>query len=79
MPAYALTVAKGGFKLKESPNPGEHGTNSKGKGNERTLVATRIDMGRLVAFLARQVDRPVFDMTHVPGFYDFTLTGRPTI
>ncbi len=74
MPAYVLTVAKGGFKLKESPNPGDHGTSSKGKGGERTLVATGTDMGRLVAFLARQVDRPVVDMTHVQGFYDFTLT-----
>ena len=77
MPCYALTVAKGGFKLKESPNKGEHGTNSKGKGNGRTLVATGVDMGRLVAFLARQVDRPVVDMTHVQGFYDFTLTWTP--
>jgi uncharacterized protein (TIGR03435 family) len=77
MPAYALTVPKGGFKLKESPNPGDHGTNSHSKGNERTLVATAVDMGRLVAFLARQVDRPVVDMTHVQGFYDFTLAWTP--
>jgi uncharacterized protein (TIGR03435 family) len=77
MPCYALTVAKGGFKLKESPNKGEHGTNSKGRGNERTLTATGVDMGRLVAFLANQVARPVVDMTHIQGYYDFTLSWTP--
>ncbi|MGA7239680.1 MAG: TIGR03435 family protein [Bryobacteraceae bacterium] len=77
MPCYALTVAKGGFKLQESPNTGEHGTQSKSNGNGRTLVATGVDMGRLVAFLARQVDRPVVDMTHIQGLYDFTLAWTP--
>jgi uncharacterized protein (TIGR03435 family) len=77
MPCYALTVAKGGFKLKESPNSGEHSTNSKGKGNGRTLTATGADMGRLVTVLARQVDRPVVDQTHIQGFYDFTLEWTP--
>jgi uncharacterized protein (TIGR03435 family) len=77
MSCYALVVAKGGFKLQESPKHDEHGMNSKGKGNERNLVATGADMGRLVAFLARQVDRPVVDMTHIQGFYDFTLAWTP--
>jgi uncharacterized protein (TIGR03435 family) len=77
MPCYALVVAKGGFKLQESPKHDEHGMNSKGKGNEKTLVAIGADMGRLVAFLARQVDRPVVDSTHIQGFYDFTLSWTP--
>lgn len=77
MPCYALTVAKGGFKLKESPNKGEHGTNSQGNGNQRSLTATGVDMGRVVTFLARQLDRPVVDMTHIQGFYDFTLSWTP--
>jgi uncharacterized protein (TIGR03435 family) len=77
MPCYALLVAKGGFKLQESKNHTEHGTNSHGAGNGRSLVATGVDMGRLAAFLARQVDRPVVDMTHIQGFYDFTLAWTP--
>jgi uncharacterized protein (TIGR03435 family) len=77
MPCYALVAAKGGFKLEESANHDEHGMNSKGRGNEKNLVATGADMGRLVAFLARQLDRPVVDMTHVQGFYDFTLAWTP--
>jgi uncharacterized protein (TIGR03435 family) len=77
MPAYALVVAKGGFKLQESPHHEEHGMNSQGSGNQRTLTATGADMGRVVTFLARQLDRPVVDMTHIQGFYDFTLSWTP--
>lgn len=77
MPCYALTVAKGGFKLKPLEGGGEHGTNSKGNGARRTLTATGVDMGRLVAFLSRQVDRPVVDLTHIQGFYTFTLEWTP--
>lgn len=77
MPAYALIVAKGGFKLKANPDASEHGMNSKGNGAGRSLTATGADMGRLVAFLARQVGRPVIDSTHIQGFYNFTLDWMP--
>jgi uncharacterized protein (TIGR03435 family) len=77
MPCYALTAAKGGFKLKPLEGGGEHGTTSKGDGARRTLIATGVDMGRLVAFLSRQVDRPVVDLTHIQGFYTFTLEWMP--
>ncbi len=77
MPAYALTVAKGGFKLQEAAGSGGGGTNSKGSGNTKTFTGTRIDMGRFATFLSRQVDRPVFDHTEVAGVYTFTLDWTP--
>jgi uncharacterized protein (TIGR03435 family) len=73
IPCYALTVVKSGFKLKEIPDASEHGMNSKGSGARKNLTATGADMARLVTFLAR----PVVDMTHIQGFYNFSLEWTP--
>jgi uncharacterized protein (TIGR03435 family) len=67
-PVYALVAGKGGFKLKET-EMGPGGTSiSPGK-----LAATKMSMARFAEFLSGQVDRPVVNMTGIPGIYDFTL------
>jgi uncharacterized protein (TIGR03435 family) len=72
-PVYALVVAKNGPKLKQVEDKGSHNTNStRGK-----LTAQQISMARLAEFLARQMDKPVVDMTELKGAYDFTLEWTP--
>ena len=43
----------------------------------RKLTATRVSMSTLAAFLSRQMDRPVADLTGINGFYNFTLEWTP--
>lgn len=76
-PAYALTVAKSGFRLQPVFAEGGRSTNSIGNGASRKLTATRTDLAGIVGFLSRQVDRPVVDHTHLPGVYTFTLEWTP--
>jgi uncharacterized protein (TIGR03435 family) len=67
-PVYALVVGKGGLKLKET-EMGPGGTAmSPGK-----VTARKMSMARFAELLSGQVDRPVVNMTGIPGIYDFTL------
>ena len=76
--AYALVIAKGGPKLKESV-PGDSkfldGTMRRNgihlDGN--TLVANNIPMDALVFHLSRQLHRTIVNETGLSGAYDFTL------
>ncbi len=77
MPAYALTVAKSGFKLTPVEGATGGGTSSHGGGARRTLTATTIDMARFAAFLAREIDSPVADETHIQGAFTFNLEWTP--
>jgi uncharacterized protein (TIGR03435 family) len=77
MPAYGLTVAKSGFKLKQVTGEGGSGTSSNGSETGRKMTGTRVGMTTLAAFLSRQMDRPVTDQTHIQGFYIFTLEWTP--
>jgi uncharacterized protein (TIGR03435 family) len=72
-PVYALMPAKGGPKIKAVEDDGAHSTNSK-RGH---LVGTRVSMVRLAEFLARQMDRPVVDLTEMKGVYNLTLDWTP--
>ncbi len=73
MPAYALTVAKGKFKLQPVADNGACGTSSNGDGNGRKLTATCIDMKRFANFLSRVLRQPVSDQTAIQGLYSFGL------
>ena len=73
---YTLTIAKGGVRLKETPN-------GSGQGAFRTvpgqsgLWSTRgrdIGMFNLVGFLAYQLKTPVLDKTNLSGAYDIDLS-----
>jgi uncharacterized protein (TIGR03435 family) len=76
LPVYALVVAKGGSKLKESqPNEAASAmVRFRGKG-ELDVTASSLDS--LPMFLTRELDRPLIDKTGLTGKYDFTLKFAP--
>jgi uncharacterized protein (TIGR03435 family) len=77
MPAYALTVARSGFKLKEASETTECGTDSKGNGTSINFTATCVDMPKFASYLARRMDLPVSDETHLQGSYSFAFEYIP--
>ncbi len=77
MPAYALTIAKSGFKLKETSETTGCGTNSKGNGTSINFTATCVDTAKFASYLARVTRQPVSDETHLHGTYSFRLEYVP--
>ena len=77
---YALTVAKGGAKLREGTEPPEgplplifHVSPQ-----EVTLPGRNATMGELASVMQRSaLDRPVLDRTGLSGRYDFQLVFTP--
>ena len=82
---YALLVAKGGPKLKESTTEqvSEPGRVRGGMtmmiapGGRMRMVAQGTTIPKLVDALGMQVDRPIVDMTELTGTYDITLEFAP--
>lgn len=72
IPIYALVIAKGGSKLKES-------TTKQGWGSVRDgqIDYRHADMDSLAEILSGEVDRIVLDETGLTGKYDFTLEWTP--
>jgi uncharacterized protein (TIGR03435 family) len=68
MPVYALVVGRNGTPLK----PVEFGRSSTSY-SPGQFVAVKTAMDKFAEFLARQVDRPVLNMTELKGLYDFKL------
>ena len=77
MPAYALTVSKSGFKLKEASETTGCGTSSKGNGISVDFTANCVDMTGFARYLARVMRHPVSDETHLQGSYSFKLQWTP--
>jgi uncharacterized protein (TIGR03435 family) len=77
MPAYALMVAKSGFKLKVASETIGCGTKSKGNGTTINFSATCIDIAGFAGYLARPMHQPVSDQTQLQGLYTFTLEWTP--
>jgi uncharacterized protein (TIGR03435 family) len=73
MPAYALTVAKGGPHLKVADRDEKLNTGNSGDGSQRTLRFTNMPMSEFAHNMEIYEDRPVIDQTALPGRYDFTL------
>jgi uncharacterized protein (TIGR03435 family) len=75
LPVYALVVAKGGVKLKESHEPG----NLDGMVTNRGLIYVRASRigGRFVEGLSDAAGRIVIDKTGLTGHYDITLKWTP--
>ena len=72
MPVYALVVAKGGPKFKESAPDAV--TQARGKVTATVLSSfTKSRMDDVVRVLSSATDRPVLDRTGLAGFYDLTL------
>lgn len=82
---YALTVAKGGPKLKESAAPPDSPPDlinvvhpEDGGGARIVLPARNATMAQFAAMMNRAVlDRPVVDRTGLSGKYDFDLEWTP--
>jgi uncharacterized protein (TIGR03435 family) len=73
VPAYGMTVAKGGFKLKETTNDGK-GNFGFGPGK---LQARQISMDQLARNLSGILRSPVVNMTGIQGVFDLTLEWTP--
>jgi uncharacterized protein (TIGR03435 family) len=72
MPIYALVIAKGGFKLKESQASLTMWT---GGGGRITITAGQID--NLAFGLSGEADRIVVNQTGITGKYDIALKWTP--
>jgi bla regulator protein BlaR1 len=66
---YALTLAKGGTKLKQSPTEAPPGT-LRGRGKIEGRAGT---MEMLATVLSQMLGRPVADRTGLAGAYDYKL------
>ena len=86
LPAYALTEAKGGFKLTpvaEEPPPAAANPGSSGGGRGMMKMgrghfeAKGVAISNFADMLLNWVGRPVVDTTGIKGLYDFTLDFTP--
>jgi uncharacterized protein (TIGR03435 family) len=68
MAVYALVPAKGGPKLQKAEGEKMSIANRNGRMEGRAMTTSN-----LVNVLAAMVDRPVVDMTEIPGAFDFNL------
>ena len=68
IPAYDLTVAKGGPKLKPAKDENAMQIDSNA---QHALIATGVSIQQLAGAL--RLDRPIFDATGLTGVYDLTL------
>jgi uncharacterized protein (TIGR03435 family) len=76
MPIYALTMNKGGAKLKphQAANSGEPWIDeAREKFLHVKMTATAATLDYLAFRLSRLMDRPVVNLTNVQGGYDFNL------
>ena len=79
LPVYALTVTKGGPKLKESTSDANALSDSSGngRGSAQYMKFTNLTMKGFAEVMGLMVDRPVVDETKLPGRYDFELLWTP--
>ena len=81
LPVYALTVAKGGPKLKESAiDPSVPASARRGGGVRMSMgmiSANECTIPYFLSMLSRQLGRTILDRTGLTGNYDFTLRWNP--
>jgi uncharacterized protein (TIGR03435 family) len=74
LPVYAITVAKGGPKLKAAADPNaEADQDGEGHGTETTQIYTSATMKDFAMGMNFFMDRPVVDQTGLTGKYDFRV------
>jgi uncharacterized protein (TIGR03435 family) len=71
MPAYIVTVAKGGHKMKPSEGEGEMQVKPTGKG--LTVAFTHVTLAQLAEFASSPLQGVIVDQTGLHGAWDFTL------
>jgi bla regulator protein blaR1 len=72
-PVYGLVAGKGGLKTEPVKDEGGNNMNS----SRGYLKCERCSMAAVAGWLARQMDRPVVDMTELPGVYNLVLNFTP--
>jgi uncharacterized protein (TIGR03435 family) len=72
-PVYGLLVARGGLKVKEVEDNGNHDN----RGKRGQFIGLQCSMARLAEQLGRNMDRPVVDMTGLKGVFNLTLNWTP--
>ena len=73
LPAYALTLSKGGLKIKAVETDKNGGTSSNSNNNAVKLQVTAIPMTDVADYLARRLGSAVVDKTGVEGLFSFEL------
>jgi uncharacterized protein (TIGR03435 family) len=71
MPAYIVTVAKGGHKLKQSEGEGD--MEVKPSGNRMAASFTHVTLAQLSEMISSPLQGVVVDQTGLKGSWDFTL------
>jgi uncharacterized protein (TIGR03435 family) len=71
MPAYVVTVGKGGHKMKPSVGEGEMAIKPTGKG--LAIAFTHVTLAQLAEFASSPLQGVVVDQTGLQGAWDFTL------
>lgn len=77
---YALSVDPAGLKMKPNTSPQDYAIPVQGPPNR--VVGNRVPMNYLTWFLGQNLqndERPVVDMTSLPGNYDFVLSFQPQL
>ena len=81
LPVYALSIAKGGPKLKESAiDPSVPASARRGGGVRMSMgmiSANECTIPYFLSMLSRQLGRTILDRTGLTGNYDFTLRWNP--
>jgi len=81
LPVYALSVAKGGPKLKESAIDPAVAASARGGGGVQMsmgmIAAHECTIPFFLSMLSRQMGRTILDRTGLTGNYDFTLRWSP--
>jgi uncharacterized protein (TIGR03435 family) len=81
-PVYALTVDKGGSKMKLNQSPEDFEIPIKGGGRGGEIAGTRVPMNYFAWWLGQMLQndqRPVIDKTGLDKFYDFRLAFLPEL
>jgi uncharacterized protein (TIGR03435 family) len=77
MPAYIVSVAKGGHKMKPSEGEGEMQIKPTGKG--LTVAFTHVTLAQLAEFASSPLQGVIVDQTGLQGAWDFTLDPSSVI
>jgi uncharacterized protein (TIGR03435 family) len=73
-PGYALTVAKGGLKIREAP-PGPSRISTR----HGSMTGENVSLASLAQALSDLLNTPVIDMTAVPRVFTFMLEWTPDV
>jgi len=74
---YAMVLAKGGSKLRESTTTESSMTGSRGQAGATRLIAKAVSIQQFAASLSPLLAYPILDRTGLTGVYDFELEFTP--